>query len=448
MVFGTRLAGGDLNADGYGDIAVSAPGYNNFQGQVRIYYGSATGLPALADLTLFGDANASTCQNGERFGMSLAIADFHHDGNEDLAVGADWFGDCRGRVYLFLGAPSPAGVSSTPAMQLLGQQDAAWFGNAISNAGDVNGDGYADLIVGSPMHTNGVGHASEGLVSLFSGSISGLNTSPSWTYENDQNASNLGLAVSTAGDLDADGYSDVVCGAPFYDGTETDEGRAYAFLGSASGLSDYPAWLSDGDQASAHYGTAVSFLKDTIVGSDEVSFGAILVGAPDFNSAVDTSPFEEGRAFAYAGNAQGVSFSLPEQFRVSGGTLPLGETSDFNGGFRAGMQADNDFAGMAWAKPCLPMSWMEWEVARLGGTFDGNPDDQTDGQSVSGDPVTFMPLILGLEPGTPYIWRARISTNYALFPNTPWLTVQGRPPKELKFFTPDGGGSTRPSGPP
>src|SRR6185369_690605 len=88
------------------------------------------------------------------------------------------------------------------------------FGRAVSTAGDVNGDGYADVIVGSPVFANG--QAGEGRTFLYRGSASGLSPTPHWTDESNQAFALFGFAVGTAGDVNGDGYADVIVGAYAY----------------------------------------------------------------------------------------------------------------------------------------------------------------------------------------------------------------------------------------
>jgi hypothetical protein len=85
------------------------------------------------------------------------------------------------------------------------------YGAAVSGAGDVNGDGFSDVVVGAYLHANGAGQ-----VYVYHGSVNGLSDSPSWTVSGPQGGA-YGFAVATAGDVNGDGYSDLIVGAPVYD---------------------------------------------------------------------------------------------------------------------------------------------------------------------------------------------------------------------------------------
>lgn len=104
-------------------------------------------------------------------------------------------------------------------------QAGANFGYSVASAGDVNGDGYGDVVVGARYYANG--SAYEGRAFLYLGSAGGLSATAAWTAESDQASAQFGEAVASAGDVNGDGYGDVVVGAYAYDNGSTDEGRAY-----------------------------------------------------------------------------------------------------------------------------------------------------------------------------------------------------------------------------
>ena len=123
------------------------------------------------------------------------------------------------------------------------------FGYSVATAGDVNGDGFSDVIVGAIWFDNG--QTDEGRAFVYHGSASGLGLCPAWTAEGDQASALFGYSVATAGDVNGDGYSDVIVGAVQYDNGQTDEGRAFVYHGSSSGLATSAAWTAESNQASA-----------------------------------------------------------------------------------------------------------------------------------------------------------------------------------------------------
>lgn len=338
--YGAAVASaGDVNGDGYGDIVVGAYGQGD-GGRAYVYLGSPLGLGAAA-WTTDGDAYA-------QLGNAVASAgDVNGDGYDDLAVGAVGY-DSAGRVELYLG--SPAGLGPTPASTVSLGQEHAHFGTSLGGAGDVNGDGYADLIVGASMYDNDLTH--EGWAGVYLGSAEGLASSPSWTVESDHKSAELGAAVASAGDVNGDGFGDVIVGSPgahlaqVYLGSpgglgsgaawrvigpesscfgnavaaagdvngdgygdvlvgawvsnqgEQNEGRAYLYLGAASGLSTTPNWAFQSDQEQAYFGRSVASAGD--INGD--GYDDVVVGADGFDDAEE----DEGRAYVFLGSAEGL----------------------------------------------------------------------------------------------------------------------------------------------
>jgi len=285
-----------VNGDGYSDVIVGAPYYTNGEtdeGRAYVYNGSATGLAATADWTAESDLG------GASFGYSVGTAgDVNGDGYSDVIVGARYYDNGHadeGAAYVYHG--SAAGLSTTADWIAESNQAFAYFGTSVGTAGDVNGDGYSDVIVGAPRYDNG--HADEGAAYVYHGSVSGLSSTAAWTVESDLNNARFGHSVGTAGDVNGDGYSDVIVGAPRYDNPQFDEGRAYVYHGSATGLSTTADWTAESDQVSAYFGYSVGTAGD--VNGD--GYSDVIVGAYEYTN-VQT---DEGRAYVYHGSAAGLS---------------------------------------------------------------------------------------------------------------------------------------------
>ena len=114
-------------------------------------------------------------------------------------------------------------------------QAEAIYGFSVASAGDVNGDGYGDVIIGAPYFDNG--QIDEGRTYIYYGSSTGLSTIPDWSAESNQSEAFLGWSVASAGDVNGDGVSDIIAGAIRYDNPIFDEGAVFVWYGAAgSGL--------------------------------------------------------------------------------------------------------------------------------------------------------------------------------------------------------------------
>jgi hypothetical protein len=344
-LFGLRVAGaGDVNADGYADVIVGAPLYaagQTNEGAAFIFHGASGGIPDGDVGAGDQDTQLESNQASAFFGNAVdGAGDVNGDGIADVIVGASSY-DVAGQsnaggAYVFLGSASGVADAnpSTAFASLEATVASTLFGTSVAGAGDVNGDGHGDVIVGAPTF---VGTDSGGGAFVYHGSTAGVyaDGDPSTAFaqiESDQ-ANQVGLlhppSAAYAGDVNGDGYGDVVLGFPFYDNGETDEGAAFVFEGSASGLSDMDVTAADAqldsDQAGAQFGYAVGSLD-----SNGDGYSDVVVGAPYY----DLSFTDQGIVFLYRGSSSGLVVNPWQQFGLGFGAAygsSVGSAGDVNG---------------------------------------------------------------------------------------------------------------------
>lgn len=298
---------GDVNGDGYSDVLVSV--YNNVfgvskDGRVQLFLGTGNGIGSAAAWTSEG-------KGGTNYGESIGSAgDVNGDGYFDVVVGAPRFSngeENEGAVFVYYGSPS--GLDTNPSWIMEGNQANAFFGASVSTAGDVNKDGYADVVVGASYYDDG--ETNEGKIFVYLGSASGLGKTPYFTAQSDQVNAFFGKSVSSAGDVNHDGFGDIVVGAPGYDHGQTNEGRAYLYLGTYGGMTQAPAWTGESNQADASFGNSVACAGD--LNGD--GFSDVVVGANRFDDKMSNV----GKLYVYMGSANG--FSLYPDWTMTGNQI-------------------------------------------------------------------------------------------------------------------------------
>lgn len=265
--FGYSVASaGDVNGDGFDDIIVGAPNSSAggmAAGRASIYFGGAT-FDATADGVLTG----TTVSAGSGWSVSSA-GDVNGDGFADVVVGAP-YGGTPSRAAVYLGAAGSTFDAGADAL-LVGLGS---FGEVVATAGDVNGDGFADVVVGA--HNDSTGPSNAGAAKVFLGgpgttldaTADGTLTGPGVDYE-------LGIAVASAGDVNGDGFDDIVVGARHLSGDGL--GHAYVYCGAPGTTFDtVPDGSLSGQETGDVFGFAVASAGDT----NGDGFDEVVVGAP------------------------------------------------------------------------------------------------------------------------------------------------------------------------
>jgi signal transduction histidine kinase len=298
---------GDVNGDGYADLrllAIVQPTNGPPHYQLLVFHGSATGLGRVPRSSW---RMRDTFKNGGP--DPVCAGDVNGDGYDDLLVGDSYWSDGvhgEGRLLLYLGSrqglrPEPVWTArcEVPIRKGLDEAYERFYGWSVASAGDANGDGLADIITGTPFTEHG--DVNEGMAFVYQGSTNGLGQHPAWHIESNQAHALLGYCVSGAGDVNGDGYADVIVGVPQVTADQIQEGAALIFLGSQHGLRRKAHWCAEGDQSNAHFGRTVCGIGD----ANGDGFDDVLVTTPDFVREGQ----RVGRVSVFYGSAAGLAGS-------------------------------------------------------------------------------------------------------------------------------------------
>jgi hypothetical protein len=255
--FGRSIANcGDINGDGIPDFIVGESGYNNEAGRVLVYSGlSGTTLQIIDG------------QAGDACGFSVSGAgDLDADGTPDFLVASPL---ATSGIFNENGAVTAySGATWSPLLQLTGNEDQINFGNSVSGGFDVNDDGTPDFIVGAPFATNPGGFNSAGKAIVFSGTNGQVLHQVFGAAIGD----NLGQSCALVGDTNGDRFGDFIVGASRFDaGGLADAGSALVFSGHDTSL----LFRADGSAVQDIAGNSVSGGRDIDGdGLTEILYGA------------------------------------------------------------------------------------------------------------------------------------------------------------------------------
>ncbi|MEC7241961.1 MAG: MopE-related protein, partial [Myxococcota bacterium] len=350
----------DLDSDGFGDLsnttkACSQPSsYTSDNSDCNDT--TALAAPGLTEVCADGldndcDGTANSCDlngdinltsaDGKHSGESAydysaytvaGVGDINGDGLDDVVSGAwleDAGGNAAGSTYLVLGSSASTASLASADGKFSGEVSQDRAGSAVAGAGDVNGDGYDDLLIGAygqDLGSNGTSNA--GAAYLLLGPVSGsksLSDIADVKFEGETKDDQFGLHLNSAGDLDADGYDDMVVGAPYYNPASTGNGpgRAYIFYGDTSFSATIAALDADaileGESNNDYAGISVTSAGDW----DGDGFSDLLIGA----DGDDDGGANAGAAYVVLGPVSG-SFSL-----ASADVKLIGENSNDKAGF-------------------------------------------------------------------------------------------------------------------
>jgi len=272
----------DMNNDGFADVIIGARYFNNSRGRVYIFYGGPD-MDENADIVIDGEVPKS------QYGFEITVGDVNGDGEKDLIVGAYEYEHFRGRVYLYYG---PIASDTTVDRMFTGENAGDYLGFKLSARGDVDGDGCDDLLMGSWIRSSiGRAYLYYGAPGMAMDGICDV------TFNSNQDLDDgFGLCMDLF-DIDNDGHADVLIAARSWPGDGTFQGRVYLYWGSDRATMDNIADLVFTGEADAQ----ASFGGNTVYAGyvNDDKYGDIIVGAYDYYHTIG-----QGCAYLFYGDTK------------------------------------------------------------------------------------------------------------------------------------------------
>jgi len=357
---------GDVNGDGLDDLIIGADRsdpYGKYEaGESYVVFGSSSGFAPSVELASLNGSNGfklNGINGGDFSGRSVSSAgDMNGDGVDDIIIGAVYADpngkSAAGESYVVFGSSSGfnaslnlASLNGSNGFKLNGINGGDFSGRSVSSAGDVNGDGVDDIIIGAYSAFGTTGPRAGQSYVVF-GSTSGFSSSVELASLNGSNGFMLrgfgpydfsGRSVSSAGDINGDGIDDIIIGAPYadsYSGSNNNAGKSYVVFGSSNGfnasidlvnLNGSNGFAINGRSFPGYLGRSVSGagdvngdgLDDIIVGADNAGESYVVFGSSNgFVASIEIGSLDGSNGFAIAGFGDNSRYSVSGAGDVNG----------------------------------------------------------------------------------------------------------------------------------